>query len=86
MVFETAAGQDIAVEIDCYPDRQDLDLERLRLASKTGVKISLGTDSHHPWQFEAIQLGLAAAITAKIPKGRIVNFMTRDELLHWAAR
>jgi histidinol phosphatase-like PHP family hydrolase len=85
-VFDLAAAQDIAVEIDCYPDRQDLDLERLRVAGKTGVRISLGTDSHHPWQLQAIQLGLAAAITAKIPKERILNFMTRDDLLRWAAR
>jgi hypothetical protein len=33
--------------------------------------ISLGTDSHHPWQPEFIALGLAAAIQAKVPKEKI---------------
>jgi DNA polymerase (family 10) len=83
-IFETAVKYDKAVEIDCYPDRQDLDVDRLKLARKAGVKISLGTDAHHPWQLEAITLGLAAALKARIPKERILNFMTRDGLLAWA--
>lgn len=85
-VFDTAAANNKAVEIDCYPDRQDLNMDLLKLARKTGVKISLGTDAHHPWQLEAIELGLAAAISAKIPKERILNFMSREELIAWAKR
>ncbi|HTD13660.1 MAG TPA: PHP domain-containing protein [Chthoniobacterales bacterium] len=49
-VFAEAARLDKAVEIDAYPDRQDLKLSLLRLALKEGARISLGTDSHHPWQ------------------------------------
>jgi histidinol phosphatase-like PHP family hydrolase len=85
-VFETAAKLDKAVEIDCYPDRQDLDVERLKLARKAGVRISLGTDAHHPWQLEFIQFGLAAAVLANIPKERIINFMNREQLITWARR
>jgi DNA polymerase (family 10) len=85
-VFATAAEYDKAVEIDCYPDRQDLSVELLKIARKAGIKISLGTDAHHPWQLEAIELGLAATIKAKIPKERILNFMTRSELLRWAKK
>jgi putative hydrolase len=81
-----AAELDKAVEIDCYPDRQDLDVELLKKARAAGCRISLGTDSHHPWQLEFIELGLAAAVLAKIPRKRILNFMPRDELLKWAAR
>src|SRR5437868_14627561 len=49
-VFESAAQLDKAVEIDAYPDRQDLSLDLVRLASKAGCRISLGTDSHGPSQ------------------------------------
>jgi histidinol phosphatase-like PHP family hydrolase len=83
-VFETAAKLGKAVEIDCYPDRQDLDVERLKLARKAGVNISLGTDSHHSWQLEFIEFGLAAAALVHIPKERIINFWERDKLLTWA--
>ena len=84
-VFELAAKLDKAVEIDCYPDRQDLDVELLRLARAAGVRISLGTDAHHPWQLQFIELGLAAALLAGIPQKRILNFMSAEQLLSWAA-
>jgi DNA polymerase (family X) len=71
------------VEIDCYPDRQDLSLDLIKKARDTGAMISLGTDSHHPWQLEFIALGLAAAIHAKVPKDKILNFKISDELLAW---
>jgi histidinol phosphatase-like PHP family hydrolase len=84
-VFEAAAKLDKAVEIDCFPDRQDLDVELLKLARESGVRISLGTDAHHPWQLEFIEFGLAAANLARIRKERILNFMTREQLLSWVA-
>src|SRR5207249_1468976 len=75
-VFAETAKLDKAVEIDCYPDRQDLNLSLLRLARTEGTRISLGTDAHHPWQLGLIELGLAATLQAKIPADRIVNFMS----------
>lgn len=84
-VFETAAELDKAVEIDAYPDRQDLDVELLRLAKRAGCRISIGTDAHGPSQLGFIDLGLAAALLAGIPAERIVNFLTRDDLLAWVA-
>src|SRR5204863_6563082 len=75
-VFAEAARLDKAVEIDCYPDRQDLNLTLLKLARSAGTRVSLGTDAHHPWQLEFIRLGVAVALRAKIPAERIVNFMS----------
>ena len=83
-VFDLAAELDKAVEIDAYPDRQDLNVGLLRLARKAGCRISLGTDSHGPSQLAFIELGLAAAVLAGIKKDRILNFMRREELLEWA--
>ncbi len=83
-VFDEAARLDKAVEIDSYPDRQDLDVDRLKIARAAGVRISIGTDAHHPPQLAFIELGLAAALKAKIPAKRIINFLSRDELLEWA--
>jgi histidinol phosphatase-like PHP family hydrolase len=83
-VFAEAARLDKAVEIDCYPDRQDLNIELLKIAREHGTRISLGTDAHHPWQLEFIELGLAAALRAKIPADRILNFIPVLELKAWA--
>jgi len=85
-VFAETARLDKAVEIDCYPDRQDLNVELLKIARAHGMRISLGTDAHHPWQLEFIELGLAAALRAKIPPDRILNFMPILELKTWAQR
>jgi putative hydrolase len=84
-VFAEAARLDKAVEIDSYPDRQDINLVLLRIAKREGVRISLGTDAHHPWQLGFIELGLAAALKAKIPGDRIINFLPLAELTRWVA-
>ena len=85
-VFREAARLDKAVEIDAYPDRQDLNLSLLKMAKRCGTRISMGTDAHHPWQLEFIDLALAAALAAKIPPQRIVNFMPLKELRDWVGK
>ena len=84
-VFAEAARLDKAVEVDSFADRQDLDVELLKIARREGVRISLGTDAHHPWQLGFMELGLAAVKAAKIPAERIINFLPLADLLHWVA-
>jgi histidinol phosphatase-like PHP family hydrolase len=84
-IFAEATKLEKALEIDCYPDRQDLNVRLLKLGREHGTLISLGTDAHHPWQLEFIELGLAAALMAKIPPKRIVNFMPIADLKSWVA-
>lgn len=85
-VFAEAAHLDKAVEIDCYPDRQDLNLSLLKIARKEGVRISLGTDAHHPPQLGFIELGLAAALRSGIPADRLLNFMPTPALRKWVQK
>jgi histidinol phosphatase-like PHP family hydrolase len=82
-VFAVAAELDKAVEIDSYPDRQDLNVDLVRLAVREGCRISLGTDAHGPSQLEFIELGLGAALAAKVNPERVLNFMPRQALLDW---
>ncbi len=84
-VFDLAAELDKAVEIDGYPDRQDLNVDLLKLAKSAGCRISLGTDSHGPSQLRFIEYSAAAALRAGIRPDRILNFMSKDELLQWTA-
>jgi histidinol phosphatase-like PHP family hydrolase len=83
-VFGEAARLDKAVEIDSYADRQDLRLSLLKFAKREGVRISLGTDAHQPEQLAFMELGLAAALLAKIPAERIVNFLPAMGVCAWA--
>src|SRR5438105_5730421 len=84
-IFDCAAQLDKAVEIDSYPDRQDLSLNLVKLAKKAGCRISLGTDAHDSAQLRFIDLGLASALLAGLNPDRILNFMIRDELLAWVS-
>ena len=85
-VFAEAARLDKAVEVDSYPDRQDLDIELLHLARDAGVRISIDTDAHNSTQLEFIKLGLVAALLSGIPAERIINFLPCEELLSWVSR
>jgi histidinol phosphatase-like PHP family hydrolase len=85
-VFAEAARLDKTVEIDGDPSRQDLRVSLLKLARKEGVRISLGTDAHHPDQLAYMELSLAAALKAKIPAERIINFLPLDDLTSWIVR
>jgi putative hydrolase len=85
-VFDAAARADKALEIDAYPDRQDLDTGLLEIARDSRVRISIGTDAHAHWQLEWIDLGIAAAVESGIPSDRILNLMPLDELLGWTTQ
>lgn len=85
-VFAEAARLDKAVEIDGDPSRQDLRISLLKLARKEGARISLGTDAHHPEELAYMELSLAAALKAKIPAERIINFLPLAGMTAWIAR
>jgi histidinol phosphatase-like PHP family hydrolase len=84
-IFALAAELDKAVEVDCYPDRQDLNVDLLRLAKREGCRISLGTDSHGPSQLAFMDLGVAATLIANIDRQQILNFLSVDKLLMWTS-
>jgi histidinol phosphatase-like PHP family hydrolase len=84
VVFGVAAELDRAVEIDSYPDRQNLDLALIKLAGKAECRISLGTDAHGPTQLRFIELRAATAMFAEVKRDRILNFIGRESLVNWA--
>jgi DNA polymerase (family X) len=69
-----------ALEIDAYPDRQDLDVERLRMVAGEGAWVSIGTDAHTPAELVFLDIGIAAAILAGISRGRVLNYLSAHEL------
>lgn len=82
-VFAEAARVGTAVEIDCYPDRQDLSIELIAVARDAGCHFSIGTDAHATWELDFLTMGAAAVVLAEVPPERVLNFMTADELLQW---
>jgi DNA polymerase (family 10) len=79
-VARHAAETGTALEIDAYPDRQDLDVDRLRIVAAERAWVSIGTDAHTPSELVFLDIGIAAAILAGIPRERVLNFLSVREL------
>jgi histidinol phosphatase-like PHP family hydrolase len=84
-VFAEAARHDVAVEVDAQPDRQDLDVALLRRAKAAGCRISLGSDAHSERELDFLDLAAAAVRLAGIPDERVINTMSAEALVAWAA-
>ena len=85
MVFAACARFDVAVEINCRPERQDPPDELLELALEWGCKVAIDTDAHAPGQLEWQPFGCDKAVRHGIGADGVVNTLTADELVAWAA-
>jgi histidinol phosphatase-like PHP family hydrolase len=85
-VFEAAAEEGKALEIDAHPSRQDMEVELLELARDAGIWISIGTDAHLLRELRYVEFGVALAIRAGFPQDRILNYQPVDSVLEWARR
>lgn len=82
-VFATAHALDKAFEINAYPDRQDLQAGLLAQAREEGVRLTIGTDAHDTLELLFVEVALANALSARIPKDQILNFSPVEEVLAW---
>jgi len=72
-VLNAAAEHKVAMELNAYPDRLDLNDVHLRQAKKRGVKIVINTDSHHTSHLEKIRYGVLQARRAWLTKEDVLN-------------
>ena len=82
-ILKAARDYKIALEINCYPKRLDLnDIEAMK-AKDAKVKLFLGTDAHQIDQLGFIELGVNIARRGWLQKGDIINCMDLDKLIKW---
>jgi DNA polymerase (family X) len=72
-VLRAAAIHKVAMELNSYPDRLDLNDVHLRLAKQHGVKIVINTDSHHTSHMEKLHYGVTQARRAWLTKHDVLN-------------
>jgi DNA polymerase (family 10) len=72
-VLTAAAKHKVAMELNAYPDRLDLNDVHLRQAKQAGVKIVINTDSHHTSHMEKIRYGILQARRAWLTKEDVLN-------------
>ncbi|MBI5654842.1 DNA polymerase/3'-5' exonuclease PolX [Candidatus Uhrbacteria bacterium] len=85
-VLAAAKKNHVALEIDCYPDRSDLNDLHVRAAVKAGVMLSIDTDAHSPDHFSYIKLGEAIARRGWASKKDILNTKTAKQLFAYLAQ
>jgi DNA polymerase (family 10) len=72
-ILAAAAKHKVAMELNSYPDRLDLNDVHLRQAKQRGVKIAINTDSHHTSHLEKIRYGILQARRAWLTKDDVLN-------------
>jgi DNA polymerase (family 10) len=72
-VLSAAAKNKVAMELNSYPDRLDLNDVHLRQAKQQGVKIVINTDAHHTSHMEKIRYGILQARRAWLTKDDVLN-------------
>ena len=78
-VLEAAAKNRVAMELNAYPDRLDLNDRHLRMARERGVKIVINTDSHHTSHMEKIKYGVLQARRAWLTKSDVLNTLPVEQ-------
>jgi DNA polymerase (family 10) len=78
-VLKAAAKHRVAMELNSYPDRLDLNDVHLRLAKQHGVKIVINTDSHHTSHMAKMRYGVTQARRAWLGKDDVLNTLPAKE-------
>ncbi len=78
-VLTAAAKHKVAMELNAYPDRLDLNDVNLRQAKQHGVKTVINTDAHHTSHMEKMQYGILQARRAWLTKDDVLNTLPVDK-------
>ena len=78
-ILKAALQNKVAMELNAYPDRLDLNDVHLRMARERGVKIVINTDAHHTSHFEKIKYGILQARRAWLTPKDVLNTLPEKE-------
>ena len=85
-VSGVAARTGVALEVNSYTRRLDLNDVHAKRARELGAKLVLSTDTHVLSQLEDVELGLAICRRSWAGPSVLINTMGADELLSWASK
>ena len=82
-LMEAAKRHSKAIEINATFERLDLDDIHCRKAKEMGIRLTIGTDSHHLDQLWMMSLGVAVAKRGWLEKKDVLNTLSLKEILKW---
>ncbi len=80
-ILTSAARHKVAMELNSYPDRLDLNDVHLRQAKQRGVKIVINTDSHHTSHLDKIRYGILQARRAWLTRNDVLNTLPPENFV-----
>jgi len=84
-LYEAAARTGTALEVNGSPDRLDLSDERIRAAVAAGCLLAIDSDAHRTVELDYQRHGVWQARRGWVERGSVVNTLSREDLLAWAA-
>jgi DNA polymerase (family 10) len=84
-VFAACAETGVALEINGFPRRQDLDPDLARLAGQTGCTFVLASDAHAARHLEFDRYACAIAMRAGLRRESILNVRQAEDFCDWLA-
>jgi|YelNatPaOPRAMG01_1025707.scaffolds.fasta_scaffold12835_4 DNA polymerase (family 10) len=85
-LIEKASQTGVALEINAYYDRLDLNDINTRKAKSKGVKLAIGTDAHNLGQLWMLELGVGVARRGWCEPQDVLNTLSYEELLKWTRK
>ncbi len=80
-VLREAAKYGVAMEINAYPMRLDLNEQHVKTAKELGVSLVINTDTHVVSQFDFMIYGVSVARRAWVEKKDVLNALPYEELM-----
>jgi DNA polymerase (family 10) len=80
-VLKEAAKYGVAMEINAYPLRLDLNDHHARMAKELGVPLVISTDTHITSQFDFMTYGVAVARRGWVEKKDVLNTLEYGQLI-----
>jgi DNA polymerase (family X) len=80
-VLKEAAKYNVAMEINSYPLRLDLNDVHVKMAKQFGVQLVINTDMHVTSQFDFIAYGVSIARRGWVEKKDVLNALPYEELM-----
>ena len=82
-VLKEAARHGVAMEINAYPLRLDLNDLHAKMAMQLGVQLVISTDMHVTSQFDYMTYGVSVARRGWVEKKDVLNTLGYEELMTW---
>lgn len=82
-IIDLCKKNNVALEVNCFPERLDLSEKNAAMAIEKGVKISLGTDAHSLAHLCNIKYGIDIINKINVNKDMVLNTYSYEKLVNY---